>query len=189
MIKVEGGIFDVRRTGKIAGHRIQQRLHAFVLVGRSHENGGHLPRQRSPADGLNDQCAGDRLLFQDRLRQFIGKHGCGIDHFLPHLSGLGHHFPGNLGNADTLAVFSLKIESLHGQQIDNALEVRFQRKWDLHGHGIVSQFRSELADHAVGGGAAPVAFVDKGNTWHPVALHLVIHRDRLRLNAAHGAEH
>ena len=52
----------------------------------------------------------------------------------------------------------------------------------------MAQLRAELADHPGGIGAAPVALVDEGDAGHPVALHLMIHRDRLRLNAAYGTE-
>ena len=188
LIEVEGGIFDIRRTGKIAGHRIQKRLHPFVLVGRSDENGGQFPRQRSPADGFDNQRIGNRFLLQDRLHQFIGEHGGGLDHLFPFLPGLGQQFRRDLFNPDTFAVVPLEIDRLHGQQIDHPLEIRFQADRDLQGDGVVAQFGAELADHPRGIGAASVAFVDEGDAGNLVALHLQIDGDGLRLDAAHGAE-
>ena len=188
LIEVEGGIFDIRRTGKIAGHRIQKRLNPLVLVGRSHQNGGQFPRQRAAAEGFDNQGIGNRLLLQDGLHQFIGKHRGGLDHLFPSLTGLGQQFRRDLLSPDTLAVVSIEVDRLHGQQIDHTLEIRFQTDRDLQGNGIVAQFGAELADHPLGIGAAPVALVDEGDAGDLVALHLEIDGNGLRLDAAHGAE-
>ena len=53
----------------------------------------------------------------------------------------------------------------------------------------MAQFRAELADDAAGIGAAAVAFVDECDAGDLVALHLLVHRDGLGLDAADRAEH
>ena len=46
-----------------------------------------------------------------------------------------------------------------------------------------------MADDAERVGAAAVAFIDKGDAGDLVPFHLLIHRNRLGLYAAHGAEY
>ena len=55
--------------------------------------------------------------------------------------------------------------------------------------GVVAELLAELLLHPVGVGAGAVALVDEGDARHLVALELAVDGDRLRLHAAHGAQH
>ena len=41
--EVEGDVLDVEGARQVGQHRVEQQLHALVLVGRSHEDGGQRP--------------------------------------------------------------------------------------------------------------------------------------------------
>ena len=83
----------------------------------------------------------------------------------------------------------VEIQGLHGKQVDDSTKICFQTDRQLHRQCVVPQFVLELGDDTGRIGTASVAFVDKGNARDMVSLHLLIHRDGLRLDTADGTEH
>ena len=96
---------------------------------------------------------------------------------------------GNLLLADGLAVVAIEVGSLHGDEIDHALELVFLADRDLHRDRVAAEFVAELADDPVEVGAGAVHLVDERQSRHLVPFHLAVDRHRLALHAAHGAEH
>jgi hypothetical protein len=63
----------------------------------------------------------------------------------------------------SFAVFAVKVQGFHGDQVHHALVIGLEPDGHLHGHGVVAQLLLELPDHAKGVGAAAVALVDEGD--------------------------
>jgi len=59
----------------------------------------------------------------------------------------------------------------------------------VHGGGVELQLRSHLLQNAPRVRACSVALVHEAQPRDAVAAHLAVDGDRLRLDAAHGAEH
>ena len=87
-----------------------------------------------------------------------------------------------------LAPASVKIESFHGNQIDNSLVLVFQPNRDLHKDGVLPEFFFELVLYFERIGTDPVALIYKGQPGDLVAFKLPVYGQSLGLDAAHGAE-
>ncbi len=87
-----------------------------------------------------------------------------------------------------LAHVAVKIEGLHGDQIDHAFQIFLESDGNLEQDRVKSKFIPDLVYDAIRIGAGPVAFIDKSDTRHPVPGHLSIYGNSLGLHAAHGTE-
>jgi len=68
-------------------------------------------------------------------------------------------------------------------------ELRLQAHRELHQRTILPDLLPQLIGHAVMVRAHPVQLVNKRHKGHPVAPHLPVHGQRLRLNASDRAQH
>ena len=178
----------LQRRGQVAGHRVQQRLHALVLVGRADEDGRQLLAEHRLADDAIDQIQRHRLFGQQQLHHLVAVHRDGFQHVLP--GGLDRfgHVGRDRFDADVLAVGAVEIEGLLAEQIDDALEVVLQADGKLHQHGVAVELVAKLLDDFVRIAAGAVHLVDEGQAGHAVSPHLAVDSQRLGLHAAHGAE-
>ena len=62
---------NIERAREIIDHRIDQILHALVLEGGTADHRDELVRDRLPANARLQHLRRDRLLFEDRFRDFI----------------------------------------------------------------------------------------------------------------------
>ena len=84
--------------------------------------------------------------------------------------------------------FHVPVDSLHLDEVDDALEGIFGADGQLDGHGIGAQARADHVADAQEVRAGAVHLVDEGDARHVVAVHLPPHRLRLRLHAGDRIE-
>jgi len=189
LFHVQGRVLHIRGAGQQGADGIQEGLDGLVLVGRAHEHRRQLAADRPGAQGRDQQLPRDLPLLEGRLHELVGEHGRRLDHLRPLRRRFIAQLGGDFSGTHHLAVFSVEVQGLHVDEIDDALEVHLQADRDLQGHGVVAELRPELGDHAGRVGPAAVALVDEGDAGNLVALHLLVHGDRLGLDASHGAQH
>ena len=91
--------------------------------------------------------------------------------------------------ADLLAVRAVEVQGLHRDQVDHALELVLAADRNLHQHGVAAELLLELLHDRLGIRPGAVHLVDERQPRHVVPLHLAVDGDRLRLHAAHRAQH
>ena len=178
----------VQRAGKEITDRVQQRLDAFVLERRSHHQ-----RHDMAVDGRLANCHADHLLIhglfvQQLLHHLVVEHAQGIEHLFPRPQRRIHIFRGNRLANDLLAVVARESDRLHCDKVDDASKIFTCAHADLKRHHLQAELVRQLLVHPLQIGADAVHLIDKSDARHAVALHLLIDRDRLALDAAHGAE-
>ena len=189
LVPLLGNHLPLQRAGQIAHHGIEQGLHALVLVGRATENRRDaLALHRLLHNGM-DLVFSHGQLAEELLHERIGIHRQRLEHLVPGLGGRLSQASRNRLAAHVLAVVAIKIERLHGDQIDHALKLVFLADRNLHPHRIAAELVLELLDDAIVVGAGAVHLVDERQTRHLVPLHLAVDRHRLALHATHGTEH
>ena len=131
----------------------------------------------------------DLLLGEEQLHEVVAVHRERLEHLTP--GGLGGvlQVGGDIVLADDLALLAVEVEGLHADQVDHAPEVLLLADGQLHQHRVGAELLPDLLDHRLGVGARAVHLVDEGQAGDVVALHLPVDGHRLRLHAAHGAEH
>ena len=91
----------VQRRGQVADHRVQQRLHALVAVGRAQEHRRELLALARPRVTIAwISSSGDFLLGQQQLHQLVAVHRQGFEHVLAGGGGLVGQLGGNRLDAD-----------------------------------------------------------------------------------------
>ena len=71
IVSVQCLVLYVGGAGEQSVDCIEKGLNPLVFISRSHENGGQLPLQCSPADGSEDEIFRNIPLFEDGFRQFV----------------------------------------------------------------------------------------------------------------------
>ncbi len=182
-----GEDFTIKRAGKVAGDCVEERLHALVAIGRSHEHRTKLLRDRALPDRLVNQIDRYVAFFEEERHDLIREHRQRLEHPLTGSLGSLDHVGRDGRDAHRLALLSLEIERLAIDEIDHAFEARLDSDRNLKRYGRQAQLGLELADHIGRIGASPVHLVDERDARHGVALHLAIDGDRLRLHSGDGA--
>ena len=177
-----------QRRRQIAGDRVQKRLHALVLVGRSEENGGQLLAEHRLANHAIDQFQRQLLFGQQEFHHLVAIHRHRFQQVLAGGLDLLDHVGRNGLAADVLAVVAVEVQGLFAEQVDHALEIVFQADGKLHQHGIAAQLAAELLDHLLGVAAGAVHLVDERQAGNAIAPHLAVDGQRLGLHPAYGAE-
>ena len=186
---VLGDHLPLQRIRQVADDGIEQGLHALVLVSRATENRRDALVLHCLLHHGMDFVFGHGQLAEELFHERIGIHRQRLEHFVPGLGGrLGQACRNRLATHG-LAVVAIKIERLHGNQIDHTLKLVFLADRNLHPHRIAAELFLELLDDAIVVGAGAVHLVDDRQPRHLVPLHLAIDRHRLALHATHGAEH
>ena len=179
----------VERAGQIAVDGVEQRLNSLVAIRRADHHGADLLGDRALADRLVDQIERNLGLFEQELHDLVGEHRERFEHSLSgSLGGSGHVGRDRLA-AHVFAVFAVKVDRHAVDQVDHALKARLGADRQLERNRRQAELALELLDHVGGVGTGSVHLVDERDARNRVALHLAIDRDRLRLNARHGAEH
>jgi hypothetical protein len=186
--EVDARVLDLGGIRQVAGHRVQQRLYALVLVGRSQKDGCQLLGDRAAANRLANERLG-HLLLEDRLGQIVREERDRIEHGLARGLGLALQLGGDRVLADLFAVVALEVDRLHRDQVDHALVLALQTDRELHEHGVVLELFAELFHHALGVCARAIELVDEGEARDLVAPHLAVDGHRLGLHTRHAAQH
>lgn len=89
----------------------------------------------------------------------------------------------NASDLHLVAVRTLEHHRAVSHQVHHALVRVLQTDRNLYRRRVQLQLVAQLTDHAVRVRALTVQLVDERQTGNVVALHLTVHRDRLRLHA------
>ena len=179
----------IERRRQVAHDRVQQRLHALVAVGRAQINGREFLLDHRVANDVVNQVLADLFLAQQHLHQLVAVHRERFEHVVPGRRGLFLQGGRNRFLAHLLAVRAVEVNRLHRHQVDDALELLLAADRNLHQHGVAAELLLELPHDRLRVRAGAVHLVDERQPRHVVPLHLAIDRDRLRLHAAHRAQH
>ncbi len=180
----------IERRRQVVDHRVEQRLHAFVLERRAGEH--------------RKECSGEHRLADEALESGfvglfaleIGGHGIvveldrGLDHPLPILLGLFEHVGGNFDivilGAERLVVPN---NTDHAHEVDNALELVLASDRELNRHRLGAQTIDDVAQALEEIRAHFVHLVAKDDARDLVLVALSPHGLGLRLDALIAVEH
>ena len=81
----------------------------------------------------------------------------------------------NIFLANSFSIRPVKIERFHRYQVNDTFKVLFCANWELHEYSITLHLVSDLLNNTLGVGSSAVHFINKGNPWHMITLHLPIH--------------
>ena len=132
---------------------------------------------------------GHRPLVQEPLHHLVIVHAQRVEHLVPGRLGLGLVSRRNRAAHDLFAVVAREGHSLHGHQVDDALEALRGAHVHLDRHDVQAELLPHIpADPLRVGAGTPVHLVDERNPRHAVPLHLLIDGEGLALHAADGAQ-
>ena len=179
----------VQRAGQVVPDRIEQFLHAFVAIRRTHHHWRDLLRERRFADQRANFLDGDFALFEQRFHQFVIEQGQRFEHFLPRGRGLLDIAFGDRFAAGGFPIFAIKVDRLHRDEVDDTREIRLGTHRKLDGHRRDMQLFLDLLSDFERVGSDAVHLVDERDARDAIPLHLAIDGQRLALHAADGAQH
>ena len=182
----------VGRRRQEVDHRVQQRLHALVLERRAHQHRHRAardgrPPQRRPQELASSSCValpGTRASPRRPPRRSPRSSSARA---IAAASASSAGMSATSGVAPSVS--SSQTMHLHLDQVDDAGELVLEPVRDLDDDRRAAQPLADLLHAAIGIGADAVALVDEGDARHAVAVGLAPDRLRLRLDAAHRAEH
>lgn len=186
---VEGRVLNLTGVGQVVADGIQHGLDTLIGQGRAHHDGSKLAGNGRAADGSLDLFVGGRLLFEVQLGNLVVDVGQLLNQELSLLGGKLLQISRDLvGNSNLGAAGTLKVHGLHLDNVNDALELVLGADGDLDGGRGDLELGVDLLDGLPGVGAHTVHLVDEGDSGNIVAFHLAIDGNRLRLDAADGAE-
>ena len=188
LVQVNGVVHDLVRSGQVRVHAVEQELHALVLVGRAHHDGGDLQRDRAATNGGLDELRRD-LLLEDGLGELVVVERERVEHVGVPLVSVRLHVVGNVLGDHVVAVGARDVNRLHVDEVDEALELVLEADRQLQEHGVQVQLLFELILRLEGVRARAVELVDEDDARDAVAAHLTVDRERLRLHTGDAAEH
>jgi hypothetical protein len=90
---------------------------------------------------------------------------------------------------DLLTVVAGEGHRLHGDKVDDALELVLESDRQLDQHRIVTELFTQLILDTQRVGAGSITLVHKCDARHPVTPHLTVDGERLTLHTGHGTQH
>ena len=182
-------IRGVQRTGQESTNVVEQRLHTLVLEGGATEHRSNLHAHRgSPQSCENLSISDTAGVVEELLHESLVVLSGGLNHLVAPLLSLVDHVGGNLLNA-VLSAHRLAMpeDSLHLNEVHDALEVLFSADGDDHGHSLGAQHILHLANDLKEVGATAIHLVYISDTGDVVLVCLAPHGLRLGLHATNCA--
>ncbi len=186
-VALDGG--HVERGGQVVDDRVEHRLDAPVLQGRTAEHGDELGLDGPDAKAAADVVGGELLALQIAAEQLVVGLGDGLDEGVAPLGHVRLHL---LGDLTALAGGAQVVEVDDGRQVDQVDhpdEVGLAADRQLDGDRVGPQ---PILDRLQGGvevGPHPVHLVDEADPRDLVAVRLPPDRLGLGLDPGHGVEH
>ena len=181
---------DVERRGQVADDGVEHGLDALVLERRAGHDGRDLAGQGRPADAGDELLLGGLGALEVELHQRVVVLGGGLDQPVAPLTGglgvRGGDVDGVVG--DALLGVVRPEQRLHGDQVDDALEVGLGADRDLQHERDRVQPGDDHLDAAVELGTGAVELVDEADARDVVAVGLAPDRLGLRLDAGDTVE-
>ena len=184
---------NVQRAGQIIHHRVNQRLHALLLEGRSAQDRNQFDLAGQPADGRFEHQRGHRLVFDDQVRNLVVLVRNRGDQVAQRLRGLFLEFFRDFHHHIAQAFldhFALAPgEGLLIDDVDDALEMFLRPDGQENGMGVGAEFFAHVVQGIFKIRPRAVHLVDERDARDVVFGGLAPDRLGLRLHARHAAEH
>ncbi len=180
----------VERRRQVCAHTVEQRLNTLVLERRSADHRHDLHRESTLAESATDLILADsRGIVEIFLHQSVVKLGDLLKHLVAILLSLVHQIGRDILHR-ILGTHGLVVpeDSLHADQIHNALECLLGADRYLDRAGIGSEHLLELAAHFEEVCARTVHLVNIADTGNIILVSLAPYGFRLRLYTAHSTE-
>ncbi len=181
-------LLGFQRRGHVFDHRIEQRLNALVLEGRTAEHRQHRAFDRRPAQRRLHAIDRQLLAVEEDLEQLVVLFGDRLNEVLAPLQRelaqlaldlfFGHR------RAEVVGVDDL----LHREQIDDALKLIFGADRHLNRYGAGAEALANLFDHVEEVGADAVHLVDEDDARNFIFVRLTPDGLRLGLHRGHRVE-
>ncbi len=134
---------NVERRRQIVDHCIQQRLHSLVLECRTSDDGHESQRESSLAKRGADLVFGNLFALDIFGHQIVVDGSYRFDQFLSRGRGFFFQLLWNLASLIFRALaLVIPDQTLHRNEIDDALELIFVTNWNLNGDGICAEPRN-----------------------------------------------
>ena len=179
---------NIQRGGHVLHDRVQQLLHAFVLVGGAAGHGNHLHRHRGSPDRRADLVRGHVFAFENQFHDLVVEVGNRFQELHTILFGQGTHLLGDLLVAHLLAQIIVINAGVHIHQVDDTDKAVFLADGQLDGHGVAFEPVMDHVQDVVEICAGDVHLVDVDHAGNMIVVSLTPHRLGLRLHAALGAQ-
>lgn len=186
---VQTGVLDISGVGQEIADSVEHGLNTLIGKGRAHHDGGESSGNGGAADGILDLLVGGLLLVEVQFGNLIVDIGKLLNKGLALLLNKLLEGSRNLiGDANLGATGTLKVNSLHVDKIDDALELVLSTNGNLDSSGGNLELGVDLLDGLPGVGTHSVHLVDEGDSGDIITLHLTVDSDGLRLDAANSAQ-
>ncbi len=189
VVLVECLVLHISRSREKSSYTIEKCLNTLVLVGRATEHRRHLHRECTLANSFCKFCRSWLLIKKELLHQRIVEICGNFDETVTKILRLVHEVSRDLFLADVGSTFAVEVNSLHSDDIDHPFEPVFEADRIRYECWVVCELLTKLVGYAVRVGTRAVTLIDEGQTRNVVPTHLTIHRDGLRLNTSHRAQH
>ena len=182
--------FGIERRGQIIDHRIEQRLHTFVLERRSHHHREQLQPDRRLAQRRLQFIRRNRFAFEKLVQNVVIVLGDGFDQLRVERFRLFLQVRGNLAD-DVLGANRLVVpdDGLHLDQVDDTAKLVFLSDGNLNRDGLGVEALAEGIDGMLEISTHLVDLVNEANSRDAVLVGLTPNFFRLRLHAMHGVKH
>ena len=180
----------IERRRQIIDHRIEQRLHTFVLERRPHDHRKQLQRDRRLAQRRLQFVGRNRFAFQKFVQNLVVVFGNGFDQLgverFRFFLQFRRNRPRHIFRADG---FVLPDDRLHLDEIDHAAKFVFLSDGNLNRDWLGVEALAEGIDGMLEIGAHLVNLVDEANSRDAVFIGLAPDFFRLRLHAMHRVKY
>ena len=186
---VQTSVFNLRGVRQVITDGIEHGLNTLISKGRSHHDRSEGSGNGGTADSSLDLSVGRLLLFKEQFGNFVVDVGKLLDQSLALLLGKFLERTGDLiGDANLGTTRTLKVHSLHVDQVDNAEELVLSTNRNLNSSGGNLKLSVDLFDSLPGVGTHSIHLVDERETGNIVTFHLTVDGDSLRLDARNSAQ-
>ncbi len=181
---------SIQRRRQEVHHRVEQRLDALVLEGRTQNDRKQLQRDRRLAQRLPQFFGGDFLAFQKLVQDVVVVLGNRLHQLSMECFRLLLQFGGDrLGDIFRAHGLVVPDDRLHVDQVDHSTKLVFLSDRNLDRDRLGVEALANGVDGMLEIGTHLVDLVDEANSRDAVFICLPPYFFRLRLHAVHGVKH
>mmetsp|Transcript_13838 Transcript_13838/g.27027 ORF Transcript_13838/g.27027 Transcript_13838/m.27027 type:complete len:662 (-) Transcript_13838:374-2359(-) len=181
---------NVGRRGHVVHNRVEQRLHTLVLEGGAREHGHEVARDRALADELLERLGRGHLALKVGHQRLLVLLDGQLDELLVVLCGLVGQVARDVDDLEVGAqALAVPHDTLHGDKVDNALEVGLSADWQLQHRGRRAKQLDNRLDAKIKVGAGAVHLIQETHARHAILISLAPDGFRLWLHAGDAVEH
>ena len=179
---------NVRRSGHVVNHSIQQGLNALVAIGSAADHRHHVAGNGSLADDLLDILFGDILTAEVLLHEFVILLGASLQQFLAIFFSHVLHVIRNGNLIRDFAEIVFINDGFHLHEVDDALEIILSTDGQLDSYCIGIEALLHHLDDVEEVRTGNVHLVDISHARNLILLSLAPNGLSLRLNTTAGSQ-